>query len=117
MMSDEDHKCFHEKEITIWVDRSEDMARDLHKLLDMMQGNEERDGILTKMALTNNCLKKLHKRVDRFEAMVEAVNEKAAICEANALAIKRIIFAMKWFMTPMFGAMCVGLIKMIFFGG
>ena len=89
MSAAEDHKCMHEKEITLLVANTDDMARDLHSLIDSIKGNGK-PGLLTTIALQKQSISKLHERVDEIAGHLETAMERAAICDANEKAINRL---------------------------
>jgi hypothetical protein len=113
---DSNHKCIHEKEITLLVDHSNDMARDLHNILDTIKGNGK-PGLVTEMALQKQCMEKLHQRVDGLTDHLEKLVDRAAVCESNDKAIGRIWKVLLFGGGPVVTTVVGGIIKIAFFGG
>jgi hypothetical protein len=112
----DDHKCLHESDWAIFKDHQSDMARDLKMVLKILRGNGE-DGLLTKFALQTQCVKKLHKRLDKFEAAMIEISKKASQCDDNTKSIVRIWKVLTWVGGPTTLALWAGIIKYLFFGG
>lgn len=73
---DRDHdKCLHESDWAIMKDHVGEMKGDLKTVLKMLRGNGE-PGIVTKLALQEQCLKKLHERLDDMEGEIKAMRSK-----------------------------------------
>ena len=70
-----DHECLHEADWAVFRDHQTDMGRDLKLVLRMLRGNGE-PGIVTKLALQEQCLKKLHERLDDIEKDLSIEREK-----------------------------------------
>lgn len=67
-----DHECLHEADWAVFRDHQTDMSRDLKMVLKMLRGNGE-PGIVTKMALQEQCMKKLHERLDDYEEDLRSI--------------------------------------------
>jgi len=65
----DEHECIHEDKWAVQADRQADMAQDLKLVLKMLRGNGEA-GIITKLALQEQCMKKLHERIDDLETSI-----------------------------------------------
>ena len=73
-----EHKCLHEKEIILLIDHSQDMGRDIKKVLKLLMGNGAA-GIITTQKLHEQSLKRLWALVKYAGGGLAGVTTLAAI--------------------------------------
>jgi len=104
-------KCSHEEDIVLLKDHVKDIGKDLKLVLKTIRGNGEH-GIITKQALQEQSLVKLHDRIDDLEDMIEKAINKVEGSVSNEKSIRQLWKAYAYLAIPIIGA-CI---KIFFFG-
>ena len=114
-MGEGEHRCIHETDWVITKEHIHDIALDLKMVLKTLRGNGE-PGLLTKLALQEQCLKKLHDGLDYLIIDLDKMKSRSEICIGNDKSISRIWNTLGWVGGPTTVILWAGIIKYMFFG-